>query len=1132
MRFSPQIFSSYLFSLGLALLTGCLLVACKEPDKRILVFTKTTGYRHASIEDGVKAITELGAKKKVFVDTTSDGNKFNDDNLSRYDAVVFLSTTGTVLSHYQKASFERYIQSGGGFAGVHAAADCEYFWPWYGKLVGAYFESHPEIQDAQMTVVDKNHPSTAALPKQWRHRDEWYNFRPESLNKDVNQLIILNENSYKGGKNGKDHPIAWYHEYDGGRAWYTGLGHTAESYKEAEFLAHLWGGIEYAMGNGKPNYAKATTQLPPDDNRFSKKVFADNLDEPTELAVTNEGDVFFVQRKGEIFYHINATKQSVQIAKLDVWTRNEDGLLGITLDPNYARNHWVYLFYSPNIPEAIQRISRFTYDGTTLVNEKVLLTVPVQREECCHSAGSLTFGPNGNLYIALGDNTNPFASDGYSPSDEQPERTAWDAQRSAGNTFDLRGKILRIHPEPSGTYTIPEGNLFPVTNHKGRPEIFVMGCRNPYRISVDMKDGTLYWGDVGPDAGKDSIQGPMGHDEMNFARTPGYYGWPYFIGNNIPYADYDFVTKVAGPKHNPLAPQNHSPSNTGMVNLPPARPALVYYPYAASDKFPQMQKGGRSAMAGPVYHFDNNLASTVKLPKYYDGCTIMYEWMRNLFFAMKVDQKGQITRMDPMFTSLPLNRVIDMELAPDGSIWLLEYGSLWFSKNIDARLVKIEYSTDNRLPVAKAEADVTIGKLPLTVKFSSKGTFDYDAHDTLSYEWRIETPYKADARVANPTHTFTKPGIYNVVLIVTDSKGNSSTAGLTVRAGNAEPVVNITSTDNMSFFTEGQKFSYRVQVTDLEDEKGTGVDPSRIVTTLAYVPVGKDMTVVAQGHQANKNAVLAKSPAETLIEGSDCKACHNPEVKSVGPSYRMIAERYANEKGAMGKLARKVITGGAGNWGDHGMSAHPQLSLDDAKEMVAFILDYGKPAKPANAIPPIGTVTLNLAGKQAKEDGVYVMTSTYQDKGAPGIGSLVTEAQLVLRSPRLQGEAYDDKKGGTLRQTTADDSVPTRMQYKGNGEWLMYRKLDLTNFRSFTVRTAAERDLSVLEVRIDSATGPVIGEVTLPNTKKWSIFETATANLKPVTGRHDLYFVLRLDDDPNNQNKKMLGALDWVLLKK
>lgn len=216
----------------------------KEP--RILVFSKTAGFRHTSIEPAKEAIRLLGETSGFRIDTTEDATAFTKKNLKKYAAVIFLNTTGDILNEEQQAAFESYIRSGKGFVGIHAATDTEYGWPWYVKLVGGNFESHPKTQPAALIVAEPRHSSTQHLPATWSRTDEWYNFK--NRNASVNVVLRIDESSYQGGKNGKDHPMAWYHEYDGGRAFYTALGHTDESYKEEAFLQHLLGGINYAIG--------------------------------------------------------------------------------------------------------------------------------------------------------------------------------------------------------------------------------------------------------------------------------------------------------------------------------------------------------------------------------------------------------------------------------------------------------------------------------------------------------------------------------------------------------------------------------------------------------------------------------------------------------------------------------------------------------------------------------------------------------------------------------------------------------------------------------------------------------------------------------------------------------------------
>ena len=221
-------------------------------QKSMLIFSKTAGFRHESIPAAIVALKKLAAENNVLADFTEDATVFTDTNLARYDAIVFLLTTGHILNDSQQVAFERYIRAGGGYAGVHSASDTEYDWPWYGRLVGAYFNRitrHSSVVQATIHMVDHTHPSTVMLPSLWIRTDEWYNFATNPRGS-VDVLMTIDEKTYKGGTMGTDHPIAWYHEYGGGRAWYTALGHTSESYSEPLFLAHLWGGISYALGSG------------------------------------------------------------------------------------------------------------------------------------------------------------------------------------------------------------------------------------------------------------------------------------------------------------------------------------------------------------------------------------------------------------------------------------------------------------------------------------------------------------------------------------------------------------------------------------------------------------------------------------------------------------------------------------------------------------------------------------------------------------------------------------------------------------------------------------------------------------------------------------------------------------------
>jgi cytochrome c len=432
----------------------------------------------------------------------------------------------------------------------------------------------------------------------------------------------------------------------------------------------------------------------------------DSIVDPMELAVAKDGRVFFVERSGRVNVWNPGTKTSSPVGAVKPFTGLEDGLLGITLDPGFLQNQWIYLFYSD--PETKtddkghksgeNRVSRFTLkEGQLdLSSEKILVRIATQRDECCHSGGSLTFDSAGNLYASAGDNTNPFGSDGYAPTDEMPGRSAWDAQKSSANANDLRGKILRVHPEADGTVTIPKGNLFPPGTAGTRPEIFVMGNRNPFRISADPKTGFAYWGDVGPDAGGlNATRGPAGFDEIGQARQAGFFGWPYFIADNKAYLEYDFATKQSGKQYDPAHPINDSPNNTGIKDLPPAQSAFIYYPHSPSARFPVVNAGGgRTAMAGPVYYYDAALKSDYKLPGQFDHTLFIYEWSRNWIIAVHLDKDDKIAKMERIAANMTFKRPMDMELGPDGCLYMIEYGTNW-SDNRDSQIVRIEYHPEH-----------------------------------------------------------------------------------------------------------------------------------------------------------------------------------------------------------------------------------------------------------------------------------------------------------------------------------------------------------------------------------------------------------------------------------------------------
>lgn len=1092
------------------LLSVVLLILCVTgvlgQQKRIMVFSKTAGFRHSSIEAGQKFFLDLGKKEGIAVDITEDADMFNEDNLKKYNAVVWLSTTGDVLNQVQQADFERYIQAGGGYVGIHAASDTEYDWSWYNELMGGYFASHPgnpNVQNGKMVVLDKNHPSTAHLPESFERKDEFYDFK--SLKKDkLSFLVKVEESSYKDGKMGDFHPMAWYRLFDGGKSFYTNYGHTPETFSEPLMMQHIQGGLKWAMAD-KLDYSKARTMRAPEENRFERSILVDNLDEPTELAIMPNGKVIFVERKGKVKVWNPANNVTKVVGQMPVYTKFEYGLMGVGIDPNFEKNNWIYLFYTPNEDREKtfdQFLSRFEYDNArdtvVMSSEKVVLRFPVKRIECCHTGGSIDWDGEGNLYLSSGDDTNPFASDGYAPIDFQKDREGWDALRSSGNTNDLRGKILRIKPLSDGTYSIPKGNLFPVGTEKTRPEIYIMGCRNPYRIAVDKKSGYLYWGDVGPDAGKaDPKRGPEGIVEFNQARKPGFYGWPLFTGKNFAYNQYDFEKKESGEKFDAAKPINKSPNNTGLIELPPAQPAWIWYGYGPSKEFPLLAKGGANPMAGPVYHYDDYLNDPKKFPKYYDGKFFAYEWMRDWILAVSMDKEGNYQGMEPFMPTSKFNHPMDMAFSKEGHLYVLDYGLNWFAQNEEAVLSKIEFNTGNRRPVVKISADKKNGAVPLKVAFSSAGTMDYDK-DVLKYSWNFGKGLPL-SKEANPTFTFKKTGIYDVVLTVTDAGGNVVKQSIKIKAGNTEPQVDIAVGSNKTFYFDKKPIKYKVDVKDHEDGKlNKGINPADVVVNINYLE-GFDKTVLEQGHKSNVAFVSGKR----LMELSDCKSCHAMDKKSIGPTYLDIATKYKRTSANIALLAEKIIQGGGGVWGEQAMAAHPQISNSEAKDMADYILSLKDDRVPTSM--PVES-DYDPKAHIGKKEGAYLIQATYTDKGGGVVGPLTASNMMALRSPKVKAVSFDDKKAAS--KFTVPNMGDVVVATEDNG-YIAFYDIDMTDITALNIMKGFMKGQTAggkTEIRLGSPTGELIGECEIYETR----MEPLNVRLrKRVNGLQKLYLVFK-----------------------
>jgi PKD repeat protein/glucose/arabinose dehydrogenase len=1028
--------------------------AAQENDEarfRALVFSKVTPFYHDSIPAGQALIEQLGEENDFEVVIDDDASVFNDDDLSTFDVVIFNNTnstpeSGDLLNGEQREAFTRYIQNGGGYAGIHAASASERDWDWYEGLVGAIFSYHPDFSDTggtypgRVKVLDGAHPSTRDLPQLWERSEEWYNFGTNPTG-DVHVLAQIKlRDGIPGMDMGVDHPYSWCHVYDGGRSWYTAGGHDSSSFEEPEFVAHLLGGIEWAAGV-EPGDCGATVE-----ESFAKTLLTDDVADPFELDVMPDGRVVYIQRTGQIKMIDPATLQVTTIGDLELGlstARHSDGLTGFALDPDFDENGWLYAAYSD--PDVAQiNISRFTFDFDADVldmsSEERLLDFPTYRDQGLanvHMGGSVQFGPDGNLYIAQGDNVDFSQSDNYAPIDERPGRGPWDAQSTSANTADLRGKIIRITPQPDGTYTVPEDNLFTSGEwdhlfpdgvydpELGLPEIYAMGMRNPFRISVDPISGALLVADYGPDAGQPNPnRGPEGLVEWNVITEAGNYGWPHCVGDNKPYIDYDFATGESGePFDCEGGPVNDSPHNTGLQQLPPAQEAFIWYGYALSEEFPELGTGGAGPMSGPVYEYDPELESDTKFPQYYHGKWFVFEYTRDYYKTVTLVEEdlefdddrfdpvaaGDLLSINPFLDSWDFRGPFEAEFGPDGSLYIIDFGAGSGvgrgDRNEGAGIYRIDYVGGDRPPSVQASGTPTSGQLPLEVEFSSDGTHHPSGLE-MTYHWDFGDG--GTSTEPHPTHTYTEVGNYTALLTVTDSMERSSIAAVRITAGNTEPEVEFVWPPHGGFYDWGDTFVYDVVVEDVEDGSTT------------------DGTI-------------------------DCDDV--------------------------------VVSTFLG----HDTHSHPVDNYTGCTGSVAILPD---------------------AGHDVETDLYFVLETSYTDEGAPGVEPLTGSDGVRLNPKRTEAEHFADASGVFVYDRD-QASGGARIGDITDGDWVRYEPVNLTNIDAVTLGVSSGGIGGTLELRRDDPDGDLLGVAEVPVTGDYNNVVEVTVDLEDPGDTFVLYAVFR-----------------------
>ena len=651
---------------------------------------------------------------------------------------------------------------------------------------------------------------------------------------------------------------------------------------------------------------------------FQKVTLNDRPGEPMSLAVLPDGRVLHSARTGQVRIHNPQTGLNTLVADMrespqGLYQHDEEGVQGIAIDPNFASNRWVYVYYSPRLDTPTDQpgtainegdapfnlntradrrrlqqfngyllLSRFKLAGDKLdfSSEQQILRVPADRGICCHVGGKIDFDGNGNLYLSTGDDTNPFESQGYTPIDERRTRNpAFDAQRTSANTNDLRGKLLRIRVTSNGGYTIPAGNLFRPGTTKTKPEIYAMGFRNPFRFAVDRTSNAVYVGDYSPDANAaDPARGPAGIGRWMLVDQAANYGWPYCMTQSHAYVDYDFATGKSGEKFNCQAPINASPNNTGLRTLPPVTNPEVWYSYPDADEgdFPELlqDRGGNGIgpMGGPAYDFNAASASETKWPSVFDGHPLFYEWTRDYVKVFELNRPNgdALEQIHNLFPGGPNGIVqdnpMDMEFGPDGALYTLEYGDGFFLETPEAQLARIDFVRNGEYtPVPRVSASPTSSPTaPVTVQFSSAGTSDPDG-DRLTYAWDFDADGTVDSRQRDPRFTYTQRGIYDATLRVTDTSGRSAAASVRIIVGNQAPVVNLdTEPDPGEPFQFGQSVTFTVTVSDDQP-----VDCSRV--SVAYI-LGHDEHGHPQSSTTGCSGTIEVPPADAGHQGENIAA--------------------------------------------------------------------------------------------------------------------------------------------------------------------------------------------------------------------------------------------------------------------
>ncbi len=840
----------------------------------------------------------------------------------------------------------------------------------------------------------------------------------------------------------------------------------------------------------------------PEENRFSYEVIAEGLNEPMQIEFDQSGFVYWIERTGSVKRLSEKIGNIELLGEVELMSGSYPGLIGLLLDRDFENNRNLYLYYSASDDDGQMRLSRFTLNSNNALDpesEIVMLRIPWRLPDGQHMGGGMDYDNEGNILLSVGDSTSPSQ---FEPIHLRNDGSIQDAAATAGNTNDLRGSILRITPQPDGSYTIPEGNLFPEGTPNTRPEIYTMGNRNPWRLYIDSKTGYLHWGEVGPDSGADSdVYGPAGVDELNIAQNAGNFGWPFVYGNR-PYPQYNYETGEYGEPHNPDGPVNSSPNNTGLQKLPPVEHSIIAYPYGVYDEWPIFGSAGRSAVGGPVYRKGDFISDSQNVfPEYYEGKWFVTDYVRNWILVMTLsDDRKDVLDVEHF---LPSNRLghsqpLDMDFSPSGHLYIIEYGS-----SGQGRISRYEYNDGNRAPIASADAAVRSGSIPFDLTLISEGTFDYDGDD-LVYEWEISPVSQSGQQTItltgpNPNFIIKEAGRYQVELIVRDPLGEEASDTFEVVAGNVRPDVTLSlNRGNHSFYFPNEEIQYELSVSDHEDGNLSDgdIEPEQVNLSAEYIPAG--LTASALSDMILNGDIVSGEPvrfvqSRALIEQYNCTTCHRVERGIVGPSFTEIAEK--NEGlDIVDRLANTIIEGSSGNWGEIPMPPNPMVSQSEAQQIAEFILELTDTDSQTTNLPLSGNYVTTVhertggSGRLGRfysipyQRGTYLFHASYTDRGNERIDGLELTGEdfILLRYPLLAPEESDffSETGISYTPSTSDPGFIV----SGKAPYIGFEQIDLSEISQIKIGALtrfwhwSHFIGANVELRLGSPDGPLVGE--------------------------------------------------------